>query len=223
MKQNDDQSDDQVEKNQLSELHIHLEEYKNLSGQISKRVDYQQSLLNYQILLIGIIVTVAVNFLRLGYPLDSSIWVPYFLLLASLPFYFLSWSFSTHDINIVRLASYLNRKLRPRIKKLIGNRDILLFEDFLSEERKRMSKKFGILLILGEGRLLPLVFSIILTILYVLFFLVKDLSLIMNQTRIDSCLRLFLLVINAVFIIMTKIFSRKVEKYYRRIIENDSE
>jgi len=223
MRQNDDQVEGEKEKNQLSELGIHLEEYKNLSGQISKRVDYQQSLLNYQILLIGIIVTAGVSFLNLGYALDSSISVLYFLLLAPLPFYSLSWSFSTHDINIVRLARYLNRELRPRIKKLIGNTDILLFEKFLYEERKRRLKKFGILLILGEGRLLPLVFSIILTLLYVLFFLVKDLSLITNQKRIDSYLLLFLLVINIVFIIMTIIFSRKVEKDYRRIIENDSE
>jgi hypothetical protein len=223
MRQNDDQSDGQKEKNQLSELSIHLEEYKNLSGQISKRVDYQQSLLNYQILLIGIIVTAGVSFLRLGYTLDSSISVFYFLLLAPLPFYFLSWSFSTHDINIVRLARYLNRVLRPRIKNLIGNRDILLFEDFLSEERKRMRKKFGILPKLGEGRLLPLLFPpIILILLYVLIF-IMNLSLIMNQKGIDIYLLQFLLVINIFFIIITIKFSIKVGNDYRRIMENDSE
>jgi hypothetical protein len=223
MIQNDEQLDGQKEKNQLSELSIHLEEYKNLSGQISKRVDYQQSLLNYQILLIGIIVTAGVSFLRSGYTLDSSISVLYFLLLAPLPFYFLSWSFSTHDINIVRLARYLNRELRPRIKKLIGNRDVFLFEDFLSLERKQMRKKFGILPELGEGRLLSLLFPPIILILLFLISLVMDLSIIMNQKRIDIYRLLFLLLINIVFIIITIKFSRKAGKDYRRIVENDSE
>ncbi|MCJ7458616.1 MAG: hypothetical protein MUP17_06470 [candidate division Zixibacteria bacterium] len=223
MRQNDDQVEGEKEKNQLSELGIHLEEYKNLSGQISKRVDYQQSLLNYQILLIGIIVTAGVSFLNLGYALDSSISVLYFLLLAPLPFYSLSWSFSTHDINIVRLARYLNRELRPRIKKLIGNRDILLFEDFLSEERKRMRKTFGILPKFGEGRLLLLLFPPVILILLFLISLVMDLSLIMNQKRIDIYRLLFLFVINIVFIIITMKFSIKVGKDYRRITESDSE
>ncbi|MCJ7496855.1 MAG: hypothetical protein MUO78_01790 [candidate division Zixibacteria bacterium] len=223
MRHNDEQSDGQKEKNQLSELSIHLEEYKNLSGQISKRVDYQQSLLNYQILLIGIIVTAGVSFLRSGYTLDSSISVLYFLLLAPLPFYFLSWSFSTHDINIVRLARYLNRELRPRIKKLIGNTDILLFEEFICEERKRRLKKFGILPKLGEGRWWLLLFPpIILILLYVLIF-IMNLSLIMNQKGIDIYLLQFLLVINIVFIIITIKFSIKVGNDYRRIRENDSE
>jgi hypothetical protein len=223
MTQDDDQLEGQKEENQLSELGIHLEEYKNLSGQISKRVDYQQSLLNYQILLIGIIVTAGVSFLRLGYPLDSSISVLYFLLLAPLPFYSLSWSFSTHDLNIVRLARYLNRELRPKIKKLIGNRDILLFEEFLGEERKRMRKKFGILPELGEGRLLPPLFPPIILIIVFLIYLVVDLSLIMNQKGIHSYLLPFLFVINIVLIIITMKFSRKVGKDYRRITENDSE
>ena len=223
MRQNDEQSDGQKEKNQLSELGIHLEEYKNLSGQISKRVDYQQSLLNYQILLIGIIVTAGVSFLRSGYTLNSSISVLYFLSLAPLPFYFLSWSFSTHDINIVRLARYLNRELRPRIKKLIGNRDVLLFEDFLSSERKLMRKNFGRLPELGEGRLLPLLFPPIILILLFLISLIMDLSLILYQKRIDIYRLLFLFMINIVFIIITIKFSIKVGKDYRRIKENDSE
>jgi len=223
MTQDNDQSDGQKEKNQLSELGILLEEYKNISGQISKRVDYQQSLLNYQILLIGIIITAGVSFLNLGYTSDSSILVRYFLLLAPLPFYSLSWSFSTHDINIVRLARYLNRQVRPRIKKLIGNRDILLFEDFLSEERKRMSEKFGILPKFGEGRLLLLLFPPIILILLFLLSLLVDLSLIMNQKRIHSYSLLFLFVINIVFIIITWKFSIKVGEDYRRITKNDSE
>jgi hypothetical protein len=222
MRQDDEQSNGQEGKNQLNELSIHLEEYKNLSSQVSRRVDFQQSLLNYQILLIGIIVTAGVSFLSLGYTLNSGVSVLYFLLLAPLPFYLLSWSFSTHDINIVRLARYLNRELRPRIKNLIGNRDVLLFEDFLCEERKRARRRFGIFPELSEGRLLPLLFPFIILFLLIIS-LVMDLSQIMHQKRIDTCLLLCLLVINIVFIIITINFSRKVGKEYRRIIENDAE
>lgn len=222
MKQNDDQSDDQGEKNQLSELHIHLEEYKNLSGQISKRVDYQENLLNYQILLMGIIVTAGVSFLSFGCTLNSGVSVLYFLLLAPIPFYVLSWSFSTHDINIVRLAKYINTELRPKIKKLIGSADILRFEDFLSEERKQMKKRFGRLPELSEGRLLPLLFPVIILFLLVIS-LAMDLSHIMQQKRIHSYLLLCLLLINIAFIIKTIRFSRKVGEEYRKIVENDSD
>ena len=213
----------QKDKNQRSELDVHLEEYRNLSDEILNRVDFQQRLLNYQILLVGIIITAGVSFLRLDYTSSTTISVRYFLLLSPLPFYFLSWSFSNHDIMIVALARYINIDLRPRIKGLIGGKDVLRLEDFLREERKQRSKEFGILPTLGEEYLLPLVFPAILIMLYIFTFPYNDLLEITKKESIIYLSQLVLLVIDVVFLILTIKLRKKAGRNYVRVLEDDSE
>ncbi|MEA1995661.1 MAG: hypothetical protein U9N18_05895 [Campylobacterota bacterium] len=137
------------------ELNIHLEEYKTLSSQILKRVDFQQRLLNYQLIVTGIIATVGIKLLTLDYtiPINATL-AQYFLLLSPMLFYFFSWSFSNHDTMIVSIARYINVDLRPRIKELVGGKDILRFENFLQNERMHRAKIFGILPVFGEEYLL---------------------------------------------------------------------
>lgn len=219
MKHKDNQPSVQKDKNQLSELDVNLEEYRNLSDQISKRVDFQQRLLNYQILLVGIIITAGVSLLSLDYTSSNTISVHYFLLLSPLPFYFLSWSFSNHDIMIVALARYINIDLRPRIKRLIGDKDVLRLEDFLQEERKQRSEEFGILPTLGEEYLLPLVFPAILITLYIFTF-----SYDIDKKEIVIYLPQFvLLIIDVVFLILTIKLREKAGRNYHRILEEDPE
>jgi hypothetical protein len=224
MKQKDNQLSVQKDKNQLSELDVNLEEYRNLSDQILKRVDFQQKLLNYQILLVGIIITAGVSLLSLDYTSSNTISVRYFLLLSPLPFYFLSWSFSNHDIMIVALARYVNIDLRPRIKRLIGGKDVLRIEDFLQKERKQRSEEFGILPTLGEEYLLPLVFPAILITLYFFTFPYNDLLGIIDKKEIVIHLPQFvLLIIDVVFLILTIRLRKKAGRNYLRILEDDSE
>lgn len=218
MKHKDNQPSVQKDKNQLSELDINLEEYRNLSDQISKRVDFQQRLLNYQILFVGIIITAGVSLLNLDYTPSNTISVHYFLLLSPLPFFFLSWSFSNHDIMIVALARYINIDLRPRIKKLIGDKDVLRLEDFLLEERKQRSEKFGIFPTLGEEYLLPLVFPAILITLHI-FALPFDIY----KKEIVIYLLHVLFIIDVVFLILTIKLRKKAGRNYLRILEEDPE
>ena len=219
MKQKDNPSSVQKDKNQLSELDVNLEEYRNLSDQISKRVDFQQRLLNYQILLVGIIITAGVSLLSLDYTSSNTISVRYFLLLSPLPFYFLSWSFSNHDIMIVALARYINIDLRPRIKRLIGGKDVLRLEDFLQKERKQRSGEFGILPTLGEEYLLPLVFPAILITLYFFTFLYD----IDNKEIVIYLPQFVLWIIDIVFLILTIKLREKAGRNYHRILEEDPE
>lgn len=219
MKHKDNQPSVQKNKNQLSELDVNLEEYRNLSDQISKRVDFQQRLLNYQILLVGIIITAGVSLLKLDYMSSNTISVHYFLLLSPLPFYFLSWSFSNHDIMIVALARYINIDLRPRIKRLIGDKDVLRLEDFLQEERKQRSEEFGILPTLGEEYLLPLVFPAILITLYFFTFLYD----IDNKEIVIYLPQFVLWIIDIVFLILTIKLREKAGRNYHRILEEDPE
>ena len=223
MKQKDNQPSVQKDKNQLSELDVNLEEYRNLSDQILKRVDFQQRLLNYQILLVGIIITAGVSLLSLDYTSSNTISVRYFLLLSPLPFYFLSWSFSNHDIMIVALARYINTDLRPRIKRLIGGKDVLRFEDFLQEERKQRSEEFGILPIIGEEYLLPLVFPAILIMLYIFTFPYNDLLGIIKKEIVIYLPQLVLWVVDVVFLILTIKLKEKAGRNYHRVLENNSE
>lgn len=219
MKHKDNQPSVQKDKNQLSELDVNLEEYRNLSDQISKRVDFQQRLLNYQILLVGIIITAGVSLLSLDYTSSNTISVHYFFLLSPLPFYFLSWSFSNHDIMIVALARYINIDLRPRIKRLIGDKDVLRLEDFLQEERKQRSEEFGILPTLGEEYLLPLVFPAILITLYIFTFPYD-----IDKKEIIIYLPQFvLLILDVVFLILTIKLREKAGRNYHRILEEDPE
>ncbi|RCV62996.1 hypothetical protein C5S53_15895 [Methanophagales archaeon] len=219
MKQKDNPPSAQKDKNQLSELDVNLEEYRNLSDQISKRVDFQQKLLNYQILLVGIIITAGVSLLSLDYTSSNTISVRYFLLLSPLPFYFLSWSFSNHDIMIVALARYINIDLRPRIKRLIGGKDVLRVEDFLLKERKQRSEEFGILPTLGEEYLLPLVFPAILITLYIFTFLYN-----IDKKEIDiDWPQFILLIIDVVLHILTIKLKKKAGRNYLRILEDNSE
>jgi hypothetical protein len=223
MKQKDNQPSVQKDKNQLSELDVNLEEYRNLSDQILKRVDFQQRLLNYQILLVGIIITAGVSLLSLDDTPSNAISVRYFLLLSPLPFYFLSWSFSNHDIMIVALARYINTDLRPRIKRLIGGKDVLRFEDFLQEERKQRSEEFGILPIIGEEYLLPLVFPAILIMLYIFTFPYNDLLGIIKKEIVIYLPQLVLWVVDVVFLILTIKLKEKAGRNYHRVLENNSE
>lgn len=55
------ESDRPLGQHQLSELNINLEDYKVLSNQISMRVDLQQKMVNYQLLLGGIVIAAGIN------------------------------------------------------------------------------------------------------------------------------------------------------------------
>lgn len=208
-----------------------MEEYKILSNQILQRVEFQQKLLNYQLLAAGLIATIGIG---LFIETESSVTMSsksnivtstmsarYFLLLSPMLFFFLSWSFSNHDIMIVSLARYINKDLRPRIRDITGDKDVLHFEDFLQNERRFRAEHFGRLPVLGEEYLLPLVFPIILLGLYLYFFLFDDLlNVLRHKEKILIYVAQFaLFTVDAAFLLLTIRLKIKAGKNYLRVLD----
>jgi len=203
-------------------LNVHLEEYKILSDQILKRVEFQQKLLNYQLVAAGIVATIGVRFLGLDANLiTDSMSVRYFLLLSPMVFLFFSWSFSNHDIMIVSLARYINKELRIKIQCLLQGEEVLMFEDFLQQERRIRAKKFGILPVLGEEYLLPLVAPGILLTIYIVFFFFHDfLKILEVKKHILLYIPQFVLfIVDIFFLIRTIHLKINVGKNYLRILD----
>jgi hypothetical protein len=157
-------------------LKVYLEEYKTLSDEISRRVGFQQQLLHYYLILVGMIVA----FIRfvivdssnsISSALISSVmsldYTRLFLLLTPIIFISISLIFSRHDVMIVSIAKYINKDLRPRIKDLTNDENILRWQYFITSERKKTSNLFIMILpSLGEDFLLPFLFPIIFLALY---------------------------------------------------------
>jgi hypothetical protein len=203
----------------LKEFDLIVDEYKLTCNQITKRVSFQQSILNYQIVLIGIILAAGAEILKDGHFPEHVQLLRFFLLLSPLPFYFLSWSFSNHDIMIVALARYVNLHLRTRLKKLIGDRDVLQFEDFLNKERSVRFKHFGLLPTIGEEFFFPLIMPIVLNLIYLII-----LAHLRFEQQVSGAspvvLEISLLFLNVVFLFVTIHLRWKVSKYYLRITKD---
>ena len=136
-------------------------------------------------------------------------------------FLFFSWSFSNHDILIVSLARYINKELRPKIEALLEGEKVFRFENFLQKERRLRAETFGLLPILGEEYLLPLVAPSILLSIYLAIFLPKDLSIIL-ETKNHTLLyisQFALFIIDVFLLIRTINLKIKVGKNYLRILD----
>ena len=202
-------------------LEIYMDEYRIISAQISKRVDYQQKLINYQLIAAGIIVPIALGFLGMETNAKvNSIYFRYFLLLSPIIFLTFCWSFYNHDIHIVSLARYINKELRLKIKTLLNGEDILSYEEFLSKERILTKKRFGMLPSLGKGYLIPLILPAIFLIMYLTIFFFKDLfKFFESRNQIFIYLFQFILfIIDIIFFILTISFKIKAGKNYQRIL-----
>ncbi len=195
-------------------LKIYLEEYKILSEQISKRVDYQQRILRYYIALTGIFVPI----LFALYKKDFFI---YFLLVAPLPYHFFAWSFYNHDIQIVAIARYINLVLKRNIIKIVGNADILQWELFLSKERAFRRDNFGNLIYVGEESLLPMTAPIAFLILSIVFIYKQFFVSFGEMSNFFLFVQIVLFLLDIILIFITILLKIKVGKNYARILSNN--
>ncbi len=207
-------------------LDIHLEEYRSSSNEILRRVEYQQKLLNYQLLAAGVVVGAAIRFAELdSFSGANSIAVRYFLLLSPLVFLCFSWSFSNHDIMIQSVARYIYTVLKPKIEALVPGEKVLEWEEFLVRERRLKQKSFLLLLPGGEEYLLPLILPLILLIIYIYFLLPgnSDTSEILNSNNrmfnVLWTLQYIVFAFDIVLFFITIILKAKVSFGYLRILE----
>lgn len=147
-------------------LDIHLEDYRTSCNEILTRVEYQQKLLNYQLLAAGVVVGACIRFAESGSSTADSLAVRYFLLLSPLVFISFSWSFSNHDMMIQSRARYVQSILKPKIQTLVPAEKVLEWEEFLFRDRELKTRSLLILLPGGEEYLLPLMLPLILISIY---------------------------------------------------------
>jgi hypothetical protein len=117
------------------ELSVYIEEYKSQRTEILQRIEIQQKILSYSLILTGIIIGFGGSLINRDDGTSASIG-PWGLLLSALVFTFFSLSSSSEDTMIVWSAKYINRVLRPRIEAILRAK-ALGWEDFLAEERER--------------------------------------------------------------------------------------
>lgn len=209
-----------------------LEEYKNLSAEIMKRVELQQGILRLYLVLFAAIVAALTHLLTTENPNYNVI--TFFLLFACFPFYFLSWSFTNHDFMICTAARYLNIKVCPQIKSFLCCDSIFTWEDFLTQERNWKTYKFPKNVIYGEENLLPIIIPLMLVLLSLIpicndiknIIVSNDYYLHYNICLIDDPLIRFILLIIAKFILLyvnvlmitsAVKMNRKVRTKYREI------
>ena len=196
-------------------LNFYLEEYKVLSDQILQRVTHQQTILNYQLVTVGIFLTISLNVFTKPdiFKLLENIFVFYLFSGSSLIFLFFSWAHSNHDLMIISTARYINTDLRRNISLLLGEK-VFEFEDFLEKDRKSKIGKFGVLPALGNESNLSILMSIailIISFIAIIYYI---------QTNFDIfhfAYQLTVFIINILLISRTIYLKIKISKEYIQI------
>ncbi len=204
-------------------LDVHLEEYKQLSSEIKLRIDFQQKLTNYELLAVGIVVTLGVRISQLEpNQIVSSGPVRYFLLLSPLLFLVFSWMFSNIDLMILAAARYIQQYLTPEVRFLLKNNKLLRFEEYMEVNRKTLVQRYGLLPLVGQEFafqfLLPIIFWAIFIYLYV-----SDLvELLRGQNKLVRLPEVAVLVCGIWLYIITLRMRFRIFDGYKSITSSDS-
>ncbi len=175
-----------------------MEEYKELRREILQRVEFQQRFLNYALLTVGLVFG-----LMSSTNADWNDVAPWVLLLFASIFVLLSFWWSNEELQIIWLATYINRELVHKIRLAIGDVQVLRWEDFLAQQRRKKASRYFFVAPLGlefplvvAAVLLFVVFSLIYPdcagvskLLWFLFWVVVVLWFIAIFVRISTNLR----------------------------------
>lgn len=192
--------------NQSSTLQVTLAEFSNITKEILNRVEFQQRLLQYQIVWGGVIVSGIVGLLRLGVKVDSSLFIS-LLLFTPIPPLILLLSSLKQDTMIIVLARYKHLVIRPKIQKLLGRKALMNYENFITKDRKR---SVSLLPLFGEEYLLPLGFA---------FFLL--ISIPIKPFSVTNPVQLMLISLDIVLLVVGSISTIKIAYDYNTLTEVD--
>jgi len=118
-------------------VEVHIEEYKSLRDDILKRTEFQERIINYNIIIIGAF------FAFLGSH-ETPKQYNFLILITPLIFYALGWLYAINDNSTVQAAKYINKYLRPKLIKLLDDPSLLGYENYLYEDRTKFKKStFG--------------------------------------------------------------------------------
>ena len=215
-------ANDDFDNRQTAELSIHLEEYKQLSEEIKLRVDFQQKLTHYQLLSGGIVATIGIRITQLEpEQISQSESVRFYLILSPIIFLVFSWMFSNSDIMIISVAEYINRQLKPKLQKLLNRPDILEFESFMSENRRTLIKRYGLLALFGQEFTMLFILPILFVSIY-FFVFHGDISSIARGNILIRFSQFILLLGTLVVYLKTLLLRRKVWSGYLAIDQENS-
>jgi hypothetical protein len=138
---------------QTKECEVLLEEYKRLSNEISKRLDYCDRNISYQFLLLGIIGTGITTILNMneGSLEKALIPIQYILLIFPILFNLLGFYYSLNNIYIFKIAKYITNYIRPRMAVLLQTEinNILGYGSYIENEifggKKKVTKLMTII------------------------------------------------------------------------------
>ena len=148
---------DNLTENQKVECNILLEEYKRLNDEISKRIDFYDKNINYQFILLGIVVTAISGILTKENTNLTAIC--YILLTAPLIFYFLSFYNSINNMYTFKISHYISDHIRPRLSQLLESDQILNYDNYIQKnifQTARKKNKLVTFIVLQWTLLIPI-------------------------------------------------------------------
>jgi hypothetical protein len=141
-----------------------LAEYSELSADNRSRVDLQQRNANVAIVLMTALTGYLVSYWK-DHGLDhrpASLFLSEIMLLVVIGPLFANifiWRHIDHDENIQDKAAYVHAKIRPVVNRESASQNLLAFEDFLKQRRKRRLITLTPLVALGNEHIPLLLFS----------------------------------------------------------------
>jgi len=118
-------------------IDIILEEYKTLRQEILIRLDQQNRLSHYAVVLFSIFLTVTALIINSGINTQKENLglIISILLLSAIPFIMLVWAYQETNFFVSRIGQYINKFLVPLVNINSNKVKMLMWEDFLARRR----------------------------------------------------------------------------------------
>jgi len=120
---------------QKQECQVLLEEYKRLTNEISKRLDYCDKNINYQFILLGIVATAITTIIAKKEGIENyELIIKYILLFSPVVFYILGFYYSINNMFILKIGQYITDVISDRMRKLLDTQSLLSFEEYFQKK-----------------------------------------------------------------------------------------
>ena len=184
----------------------HLEEYRTLRTEILQRLEFQHRITNYAVALFVGILTAIVSIIGSGI-IDRNQY--FIILIIPLIFYFFAFAYREQDFMIIKMAEYINSKLKPKIENLLDVEPgiILGWDKFLRHKTKWS------LFVIFRGNI-RYIFLFLLNFIFILtFYMIVDFELT-NVERI-------IVVIDILMFIDPVVVTLYIHRKYEEIIKDE--
>ncbi|MCB2187354.1 MAG: hypothetical protein KQJ78_13105 [Deltaproteobacteria bacterium] len=199
------------------QLQTLLEEYRVLSDEIIKRVEFQQRVLNYELIAAGAILSVLVQIaLAKGLSIKAYEAIKFFLVISPYVFLFFSWTISRHDVMIISIASYKEHFLKPLIRSITKCPSLFSYEEFMQNIRRDRKEKYGTLAKLEQGVILPILMNFCIMLIYFAGFGIDEYHAIIKPDPL-AIIRLFFVITNLFLFVNTTRMSYSIPTHYLNI------